>query len=377
MRPVGQRLTPRGIHTHAGYGSKGASMRIGRKRVLSVGTAVGLALVMATAGGAAMASDDGQTPDGHGDDHHDRAAARHVLLISVDGLHQSDLAWYVGTPPALGAGPPGRHGVAYTRARPPPVGLLPRHGRPGHRRRPRHHRHLLRRHLQRGAAARRNHRPQGAKPGCRGGPHFEDLAKDKTLLDSGQGLTGLPGQHPLADRRPAKLIDPAKLPVHPRTLQAGLPALLPQGEHHLRGGPPGTDCAPPGPTSTRPTRSSTAPAGTGVQDLFTPEINSDALGYAAGRRLDQGQQGHPAVRQLQGGGRPQRDRRLRPLPQPQVGTPAIFGLNFQSVSTAQKLPKSVTATWPGLPGGYNRLKETSRDRCSAAPWTTSTPRSAR
>ena len=74
-------------------------MRIGRKRVLSVGTAMGLALVMATAGGAAMASDDGQTPDGHGDDHHDRAAAQHVLLLSVDGMHQADLDWYVHAHP--------------------------------------------------------------------------------------------------------------------------------------------------------------------------------------------------------------------------------------------------------------------------------------
>ena len=40
--------------------------------------------------------------DGHGDrDRH--AAIRHVLLISVDGLHQSDVDWYVAAPPRLGA----------------------------------------------------------------------------------------------------------------------------------------------------------------------------------------------------------------------------------------------------------------------------------
>lgn len=70
-------------------------MRIGRMRVLSVGTAVGLALVMATAGGAAMAADDGQNSGAPGDDHHDRTAAQHVLLLSVDGMHQADLDWYV------------------------------------------------------------------------------------------------------------------------------------------------------------------------------------------------------------------------------------------------------------------------------------------
>src|ERR1700719_1873901 len=35
------------------------------------------------------------TASGHGVD----SEARHVLLISVDGLHQSDLAWYVSTHP--------------------------------------------------------------------------------------------------------------------------------------------------------------------------------------------------------------------------------------------------------------------------------------
>jgi len=41
--------------------------------------------------GAVMARDDGGGKS-NGNGH---AAAEHVLLISVDGLHQSDLAWYV------------------------------------------------------------------------------------------------------------------------------------------------------------------------------------------------------------------------------------------------------------------------------------------
>src|SRR5690349_1549978 len=51
-----------------------------------------------------------------GDDHR---AARHVLLLSVDGLHQADLAWYVahhrGSTLAALAGA----GVEYTDARTP------------------------------------------------------------------------------------------------------------------------------------------------------------------------------------------------------------------------------------------------------------------
>ena len=61
------------------------------KRFLTMGTLACLAAavaVAATAGGASA--------------HQRKPTAKHVLLISVDGLHQSDLAWYVRAP-ALGA----------------------------------------------------------------------------------------------------------------------------------------------------------------------------------------------------------------------------------------------------------------------------------
>jgi hypothetical protein len=34
---------------------------------------------------------------------HHRREIRHVLLISVDGMHQSDLNWYIRQPPELRA----------------------------------------------------------------------------------------------------------------------------------------------------------------------------------------------------------------------------------------------------------------------------------
>jgi len=34
--------------------------------------------------------------------HRERRAARHVLLLSADGMHQSDLAWYVRHHPFTG-----------------------------------------------------------------------------------------------------------------------------------------------------------------------------------------------------------------------------------------------------------------------------------
>jgi len=47
---------------------------------------------------------------------HHRAPARHVLLISVDGLHQSDLAWYVARHPGSALAALVGGGVEYTHA---------------------------------------------------------------------------------------------------------------------------------------------------------------------------------------------------------------------------------------------------------------------
>src|SRR6201994_3747658 len=53
--------------------------------------AAGAAVIAAGAigGSAAVSSAD----PGH--DHHHQNAIQHVLLISVDGMHQSDLNWYI------------------------------------------------------------------------------------------------------------------------------------------------------------------------------------------------------------------------------------------------------------------------------------------
>src|SRR5258708_11229611 len=44
---------------------------------------------------------------------------RHVLLISVDGLHQQDLAWYVRTHPASLLAALTHHGLEYSKAMTP------------------------------------------------------------------------------------------------------------------------------------------------------------------------------------------------------------------------------------------------------------------
>src|SRR3979411_2748535 len=87
------------------------------------------------------------------------------------------------------------------------------------------------------------------------------------------------------------------------------------------------------------------PSGTGVQDLFTPEINSaaDNAGddWTTNNALTQEYDSTkaPAVLNEIDGFDHSRTRH--------VGTPAVFGMNFQTVSTAEKLQTS-----NGLAGGY-------------------------
>jgi hypothetical protein len=85
------------------------------------------------------------------------------------------------------------------------------------------------------------------------------------------------------------------------------------------------------------------PSGTGIQDLFTPEINSDtATGDWTTDNADTRQYDTYKVDAVLNeiNGYDHSGKR-------NVGVPAIFGLNFQSVSTAEKLPVS-----EGQTGGY-------------------------
>lgn len=88
------------------------------------------------------------------------------------------------------------------------------------------------------------------------------------------------------------------------------------------------------------------PSGVGVDDLFTPEIDStaDSAGdsWTDVNSLTQRYDGFKVralVNEIDG---------LDHSGAQRVGVPAIFGMNFQSVSTAEKLPES-----GGQPGGYN------------------------
>lgn len=87
------------------------------------------------------------------------------------------------------------------------------------------------------------------------------------------------------------------------------------------------------------------PSGTGIQDLFTPEINSvaDSSGddWTTDNALTEEYDGFKVagvLNEIDG---------LDHSGTRHVGTPAVFGMNFQTVLTAQKLPTS-----DGLAGGY-------------------------
>jgi hypothetical protein len=84
-----------------------------------------------------------------------------------------------------------------------------------------------------------------------------------------------------------------------------------------------------------------------VQDYFTPEINSQAIGFPAGDDWTKDNAAtmeydsfkvQAVLNEIDGYDHSRTHR---------VGVPAIFGMNFQTVSTAQKLPAS-----DGLVGGY-------------------------
>jgi hypothetical protein len=258
---------------------------------------------------------------------------RHVLLISVDGLHATDLAWYVRQHPHSALAALTRGGVDYSHAKTP----VPSDSFPG-----------LVGQLTGGNPATTgiyydatyNHAllPAGttdcaaAKPGAVV-DLTEDLDKDGAALDAGQGLTGLPDSILGMTGKPQTLIQQSALPVDPATCKPVQP------NQYLKVNTVFEVARAAGLRTAWSDKHPAyailnGPSGTGVQDLFTPEINSSVgtgdwtTDNQATRRYDHYKM--LAVRnEIDGYDHAGTTR---------VGPPAIFGLNFQTVSTAQKLP---------------------------------------
>ncbi|MFD5544158.1 alkaline phosphatase family protein [Streptomyces sp. NPDC127079] len=272
--------------------------------------------------------------------------SRHVLLLSVDGLHQSDLAWYVARHPRSALARLAAGGVEYTHARttvpsdsfPGLVGQLTG-GDPGvtgvyyddtysNALLPAGTTHCA-----------------GAKPGVEV-DLTEDLDKNQKSLDAGQGLSNLPGSILNMTGDAARLIDPAKLPVDPKTCKPVYP------HSYLRVNTVFEVAREAGLRTAWSDKHVAyeildGPSGKGVQDLFAPEINSQAIGYPAGQDWTKDNAAteqydaykvKAVLNEIDGHDHSGAHR---------TGVPAVFGMNFQSVSTAQKLPVS-----DGLTGGY-------------------------
>jgi len=304
--------------------------------LLAAAGAVGALAVAATA--IPAAADSGHDGAGH-------AAAKHVLLLSIDGMHQADLALYIANHPTSSLARLVAGGKEFTGARTPfPSDSFPgmvgqvTGGNPrstGVYYDDSYNRELL----PAGTTS-----CAGVKPGVEV-TYFEALAKDPLSIDSGAGLPGLPDSILTLTGNATSLIDTTKLPVDPKTCQPVFP------HSYLRVNTIFEVARAAGLRTAWSDKHAAydilnGPSGAGIQDLFTPEINSNAPAPSPGdwtkdnsvtQRYDS-YKVQAVINEINGFDHSGRTA---------TPTPAIFGMNFQTISTAQKLPTS-----GGQLGGY-------------------------
>ena len=271
-------------------------------------------------------------------DHNRDHRIKHVLLISVDGLHALDVANYVKAHPGSALAELAAHGVTYSNARTPAnsdsfPGLLA----------------LV----------------TGGSPISHG--LFYDVSYDRTIFDpTNTTCSGSPGNMMVFDESidlynaanvSQNVIDPTKLPRH-------------LDEHG--------NCVPLFPHSALRTNTIfevvkengghtawadkhpaydlvNGPSGKGVDDLFTPEITNvgglDATASVVCTVENDRKKVKAIINEIHG---------LRHDGTPGPGVPAVFGMNFQAVSVGQKLAKDNsdgscaddTGSLNGQTGGY-------------------------
>jgi predicted AlkP superfamily pyrophosphatase or phosphodiesterase len=262
---------------------------------------------------------------------------KHVLLISVDGLHALDVANYVAAHPNSALAELSRHGVTYSNARTPAnsdsfPGLLA----------------LV----------------TGGSPVS--GGIFYDVSYDRTIFDpTNTSCSGTPGNIMVFDESidrynaqhvSLNVIDPAKLPRH---LDHG--ACVPLWPHSalrtntifevVKAAGGHTAWADKHPAYDLVN----GPSGKGVDDLYTPEVTNvggldNTVSVVCTVENDY-KKVQAILNQIHG---------LNHDGTPGPGVPAVFGMNFQAVSVGQKLAKDNsdgsctidTGALNGQPGGY-------------------------
>jgi hypothetical protein len=195
-------------------------MRLTPSRPRGAAAAVAAALLA----GSALATAPALASAMHGSGGHHASEIRHVLLISVDGLHQQDLAWYVRTHPDSVLASLMHHGLEYSRAMTP----FPSASSPG-----------------------MVGQVTGGDPGVTG-VYYDDTwnhsvfpagtttcsgpapggevayteADDLNLnsIDAGQGLSGLPGSILQMTSNPLTVMNPGALPVNAATCKPIIPS---------------------------------------------------------------------------------------------------------------------------------------------------------
>jgi Type I phosphodiesterase / nucleotide pyrophosphatase len=263
---------------------------------------------------------------------------RHVLLISVDGLHALDVSNYIANHPKSALAELSRHGVTYSNARTPAnsdsfPGLLA----------------LV----------------TGGSPISHG--MFYDVSYDRTYFDpTNTTCAGKAGNNMIFDETidvynaanvSLDVIDPARLP---RRLANG--NCVPVYPHNaiksntifevVKAAGGRTAWADKHPAYDLVN----GPSGNGVDDLYTPEITNapgfDATVSVVCTAENDQKKVQGILNEIHG---------LRHDGTPGPGVPAVFGMNFQAVSVGQKLAKDnsdgsctddVDPKLNGQPGGY-------------------------
>jgi hypothetical protein len=321
---------------------------IARPAVRAAAVAASVAVIAATT--TLMAATAGASPTTAHNHRHHHQSIKHVLLISVDGLHQQDLSWFVRNFPDSALARLARHGVDYTGAKTP----FPSDSFPG----------------MVGQVTGGDPRVTGiyyddtfnhdvfpaGTTNCSGpvpgGEVAYTEADDINLnsIDAGQGPSGLPGTILQMTSNPLDVINPANLPVNPKTCKPILPNQYIKvntifNVAHNHGMLTAWSDKHPA------YQALSGPSGTGVDDYFTPEINSQAIGFPAGEDWTSDNAATMEYDAFKVQAVLNEIDSFNHSRTARVGVPAIFGLNFQTVSTAEKLPTSDGLTGGYLPGG--------------------------
>jgi hypothetical protein len=319
-------------------------MRLRNLRAVTAAVGVAALLGGTAASAAAVVSHGGTGPWQY------RSQIKHVLLLSVDGMHQQDLVWYVHHYPHSVLADLTAHGTEYSDALstipsdsfPATVGMMTG-GNPGVT------------GFYYDDTYNYDVFPAGTTK-CVGPPPGGQVNYDNTIdvnpnsLDAGEGLTGLPGSILQMTSNLRSVINPAALPVNPVTCQPIYP------NQYLKVNTIFDVAHQAGLLTAWADKHPSylvlaGPSGNGVDDFFTPEISSQAIGFPTGVTYDSdvaatmefdSYRVQAVLNEIDGYNHSRTEH---------VGVPALFGMNFQSVTTAEQQPESDGLTGGYLPGG--------------------------